>query len=125
MRNQAGFTFPLSLCLLMLFNVFFLLALEQGLSERRLYNESEKIMAAEYYLLSSVKEAELQMQSGKLSASGRFSYSKGVVDYQRRALSPAIDEITLTLKLHTTEQWIGIAHYDKTQQKMVRWIEKN
>ncbi|WP_162200624.1 competence type IV pilus minor pilin ComGG [Mesobacillus campisalis] len=95
------------------------------MSERRLYKESEKILAAEYYLLSSVKEAELQMREGKLLASGRFTYSKGAVDYQRRALSPAIEEITLTLKLHTTERWTGIAHYDKTQQKMVRWIEKN
>jgi hypothetical protein len=125
MGKQEGFTYPLSLCLLVFFNAFLLLAIQQGLAERSFYKETETILAAEYYLLSSVKEAEKQMRDGNFPETGRFSYEKGEVAYRKKVLSPAVDEITFTLKLSSNEQWVTMAHYDKAQRKMVKWIEKN
>jgi hypothetical protein len=125
MRNQEGFMYPLSLCFLVFFNVFTLLAIQQGLAERSFYKETETILAAEYYLLSSVKEAERQLREGKLPEAGKFSYEKGEVAYRRKVFSPSMDEITFTLKLNSNEQWATMAHYDKVQRRMVKWIEKN
>jgi Tfp pilus assembly protein PilX len=125
MRNEKGFTYPISLCILVFFSLFLLIAVEQNVTEKRFYKETENILIAEYYLLSAVNDAEVQLKNDMLQDVGKFQYSQGEVTYHRRGISSDIDEISFTLKLRTNQQWDAIARYDKIQQKMVKWIELN
>lgn len=124
-NNEKGFTYPLSLCILTFFALFFLIGLDQYVAEKRFYKETETILVGEYYMLAAVKETENLLMNGQLPTSGRFIYTNGEITYQRKVLSAVLDEVTFTLKFSSMEQWSALAHYDKVQKKWVKWVEKN
>ncbi|MBM4762273.1 competence type IV pilus minor pilin ComGG [Bacillus sp. B15-48] len=125
MRNEKGFVYPVSLCMVVFFSMFLLIAIEQNMVEKRFYRQTETILVGEYYMLSALKELEEKLKNDESFSSGRIQYSRGEVLFQRKVLSGRIDEYTFTLKLETNEQWIAVTHYDKDEKKMVRWVEKN
>jgi len=123
--GEKGFTYPLSLAVLVFISLFLLLLVEQNGIERRFFKETETILLVEYYFQASVVEAEQLLDKGELAQAGRFEYKNGEVRFTRRLLSQVLEEVTFTLKLHTGEQWIAIVQYDRVKQKFVKWIEKN
>jgi hypothetical protein len=123
--GERGFTYPLSLSVLVIFSLFLLILVEQNVIEKRFFKETETILVVEYYLQAAVVEAEQLLIKDELPQIGKFEYRDGEVRFSRRLLSHGLEEITFTLKLETGEQWIGMAQYDQGQQKVVKWIEKN
>ncbi|MBT2754754.1 competence type IV pilus minor pilin ComGG [Mesobacillus foraminis] len=125
MKNERGFTYPVSLCMLVFFSLLLLITVEQNMAEKRFYKDTEVILVQEYYLLSAVKRAEGLLKENNLSQTGTFLYTKGTVAYQTRALPEGLAEITFTVKLFTKEQWVGVGHFDTVQKKLVKWMEKS
>jgi len=123
--GEQGFTYPLSLCILVFFSLFLLILVDQNMVERRFLAETEKILVSEYYLQLAVIEAEQQLDEQKLDQKGSFEYKRGEVNFVRKVLTQGVEEITFTLRLETGEQWIGVAHYDWGKRQLVKWIEKN
>jgi hypothetical protein len=123
--GEQGFTYPLSLSVLVFFSLFLLILVEQNVIERRFYKETETILLSEYYFQAAVVEAEQLLNREELAQTGKFEYRDGEVRFDRRILSQGMEEVTFTLKLKTGEQWFGNAQYDHGKKKFVKWVEKN
>ncbi|WP_404329260.1 competence type IV pilus minor pilin ComGG [Mesobacillus maritimus] len=123
--GEQGFTYPLSLSVLVFFSLFLLILVEQNVMERRFFNETEKILLVEYYIQAAVVEAEQLLNTEELEQTGKFEYRDGEVRFSRRILRQGVEEVTFTLMLDTGEQWIGMAQYDQGKKKIVKWVEKN
>ncbi|CAM3804961.1 competence type IV pilus minor pilin ComGG [Mesobacillus zeae] len=125
MKKESGFTYPISICLLMFFCTFLLIHTQLFRTETLLSAETERIYIQEYYLLSSVRKAEQLLSQGKLPVMGEFLYREGSVEYKVQAVSAATDSVSFTLKMNAGEETQAVSHYDKTKKMMVKWYEKH
>lgn len=124
MNNERGFTYPLTFMLLLLFSLFLIYVTEQYLSEKRIFLASEIILQQEYYMASSVKEAEQRLQSDPTTLYGQLFYNYGHVSFRVEDVDAATLLITFEGKLVTNEKWEGYGYYDKENQKMIQWLER-
>lgn len=127
-RNEKGFTFPLTLCIILLVSVLLTIQLEQYLSEKRLMRESELILKQEYYFLSSMKDAathlEQMVDADELPTKVNL-FSDGEVEYRTEKLTESLFKVTFDLKMESLPVLTGFGYYDKEEGKMIKWIEKN
>ena len=124
-KNENGFTYPITLSILIIFLLFFSIRVEQLLSERKMALETKKILEQEYYLLTSTKKIEKILQDGdSIQPKGTFNYTNGELVFQANIPAGEIQEISFTLQLHSGEISKGIGYYDLNLKKMVKWIEK-
>lgn len=122
-NNQQGFTYPLVLCLLIIFLLFFSMHIEQLLTERKMAHETAAILQQEYYFLSSVKKVEwLQETGGNIPAKGTIIYVNGTMDYQADTPSGSIQKVSFTLYLKSGEIITGRGFFDLKSKKMVKWV---
>jgi hypothetical protein len=125
-KNEKGFTFPLVLIFIILISLFLTFQLQFFLSEKRLHHESITILKQEYYMHSSLKRIESSLQNNMLPiGSGQYVFQSGFANYRVESYSLNMLKVTINIKLHTLEENVGIAYYDKNQVKMIKWIEKN
>lgn len=124
--NEGGFTYPLTLSILVVFLFFFSIRIEQLLIERKMAHETKKIIEQEYYMLSSANKIEETLQEmGSIEPKGTFIYKYGKLDYQANTPTKGLQAVTFTLQLDSGEVSIGIGSFDIGLKKMVKWIEKN
>ncbi|MFK9093272.1 competence type IV pilus minor pilin ComGG [Bacillus salipaludis] len=121
-NNQQGFTYPLVLCLLIIFLLFFSMHIEQLLTERKMAHETAAILQQEYYFLSSVKKVEWLQQSGGIPAKGTIIYVNGTMDYQAETPSGSNQKVNFTLCLKSGEIITGRGFFDLKSKKMVKWV---
>lgn len=125
LKNDKGFTYPLSLCMLLLISTFVIVHSQLFLNEKRLKQETDTILAQEYYYLFCVRKVETQLQNGEmLQNPGVILLSDGRMDFTIEDTGTLL-KITFNLTLSSGEKAIGFAYYNKTQKKMVKWVEKN
>ncbi|EIJ78845.1 hypothetical protein PB1_14844 [Bacillus methanolicus PB1] len=125
-KNEHGFTFPLSYSLFLVLSVFLLIHAEQYLSEKKLLQETESILKQEYYMMSSVKKMEAMLQENPyLQSGGIFQYTNGKVYYKVNHVTNSIIQAAFELKLDSGEEFHGFCFYDKDLMKMIKWVEKN
>jgi competence protein ComGG len=124
-NNEKGFTYPLTLCLVILFLSFFSLRIEQILSVRKMAHETDIILQEEYYFQSSAKKVEVIFQtSGSLPSKGTFSFFKGTMNYQADPPSGTIQKVNFTLFLHAGDKtYIGRGYFDTRNKRLTKWIE--
>jgi hypothetical protein len=125
-KDENGFTYPLTLSILIIFLFFFSIRVEQLLSERKMAHETKKILEQEYYMLSSAKKIEKILQDGgPIELKGTFDYKYGKLDYQANIPTNELQEITFNLQLDSGEISKEIGYFDIRSKKMVKWIEIN
>jgi hypothetical protein len=124
-NNEKGFTYPLMLCLLILFILFFSVRIEQLQSERKIAHETATIQQGEYYFLSSIKKVEVIFQkSGIIPAKGTINYVNGLMEYQSEIPAGNIQVVNFTLHLNTADETsIGRGFFDKRTRRLSKWIE--
>lgn len=125
MSNEKGFIYPISLWFLLFFSISLIIAMEENLMEKQFFQETEKILVGEYYLLAASKKVETVILQEDVESVGMFNYSNGNVSYEISTLSENLSMITFQLTLDTGERWQATAYYDYEQQKMVKWMELN
>ncbi|WHY76114.1 competence type IV pilus minor pilin ComGG [Neobacillus sp. WH10] len=125
MKNtEQGFTYPLVLCILILFLLFFSMHIEQLLTERKMAHETAAIFQQEYYFLSSVKKVEWLFQTeGNIPDKGTIVYRNGTMDYQTEPISGYVQKVNFTLSLNSGEAITGRGFFDTGSKKMVKWVE--
>jgi len=126
-RNEKGFTYPLTFCIILLLSMFITLYLEQFLAEKKLNIESETIFKQEYYFLSAVKHVEseiLKIEDSEFPI-GSLYFSNGNVEYRTEELTESLLKVTFDLQIENIPIVSGIGYYDKEIGKMIKWIEKN
>jgi hypothetical protein len=125
-KNENGFTYPIVMLLVILFSFYLTYHIQFYLSEKAIFHESKKILKQEYYLHSTVKKLESYLQNTpNYVSSGQIIYHSGIANYLIENYSNQHLKVTITLKLSTMNEVVGIAFYDKTQSKLTKWIEKN
>jgi hypothetical protein len=124
-NNENGFTYPLTLCLLIIFLVFLSMHIEKLVSERRIAHETAVILQEEYYFLSSVKKIEKAFQTnGTLPVKGTFWFVHGYMEYQAEPPAGYIQKVNFTLHLDPgVETVIGRGFYDTKTMKLTKWVE--
>jgi hypothetical protein len=123
-NNENGFTYPLTLAVVILFLLLFSFRVEQLLTERKMSHENTIILQEEYYFHSSVKKIEEIMQSGGVIPSkGTFAYLKGSMGFQADIPIGTLQKINFTLRMHTGETVVGRGFFDISSKKMIKWIE--
>ena len=125
-NDERGFTYPLTLVLLILFLSVFSFHVEQLLTERKLAHETYLILQEEYYFHSSFKKTESILQSGAMiPAKGTFSYSNGSMGFQADSPIGTVQKINYTLKMNTGETVTGRGFFDIASKRMIKWTEIN
>ncbi len=123
-NNQKGFTYPLTLCLLILFLLFFSMNVERLLSERKLIHETETVLKQEYYYLSTVKKIEKIFASeGTLPAKGRIHYQEADMSYQADPAAGFSQKVSFTLHLNSGITVVGEGVFDTRTKKLMKWTE--
>jgi hypothetical protein len=124
--NEQGFTYPLTLCMLIIFMIFFSAHVDLLLSERRLSQQSEIIQQEEYYFFSSVKKLENKLKlTGTIPSKETIKYINGDMVYQTESQAGTIQIIKFTLSLNSGITVIGRGYFDLKLKKMVKWIDMN
>lgn len=125
-RNQSGFTYPLTLCMLILFSTVLIIYIEQFVTEKRMLAETENILKQDYYLVSSLKTLEETLAvQGKTDGTGYIDFYDGQVKYVIEELTGSLWEITINLKTGNNHEFNGSAYYDIHYKKIIKWVEKN
>jgi hypothetical protein len=122
-NNEKGFTYPLTLCLIILFLLFFSVRIEQLLSERKMAHETAIILQEEYYFLSSIKKVEVIFQkSGILPVKGTISFVNGTMEYQAETPTGYVQKVNFTLHLAGDKTAIGRGYFDTRTKKLTKWV---
>ncbi|WP_057765592.1 competence type IV pilus minor pilin ComGG [Cytobacillus praedii] len=125
-RNENGFTYPLTFCVILLASIVLSIQLELYVSERKMTNETVTMLKQEYYFLSAVKGAEEQfLEEESVNASGVYSFMDGEVNYQTVKVADSLYRVTFRLKIKDLPEVEGTGYYDIDLQKMIKWNEKN
>ena len=127
LRNQKGFTYPLTLCLLILLSTTLTIQIEQYITEKRMLNETETILKQDYYFLSTIELLQSQIAiSDPMPTTGFLDFNDGQISYTIVELSERELEIKLVLTMKRGNGEVeGSAFYDKSLGKIVTWNEMN
>ena len=125
-QNQKGFTYPLTLSLLLIFFIFFSIRVEQLLVERKFSYNTKILLMQEYYMLTSAKKMEKILQTGDGAPTiGSFAYRDGTINYQLDPPNGSTLKFTLILQLKSGETIYGYGFYDTNSKKLTKWVEKS
>jgi hypothetical protein len=127
LRNQKGFTYPLTLCLLILLSTTLTIQIEQYITEKRMLNETETILKQDYYFLSTIELLQSEIAiSDPMPTIGFLDFNDGQISYTIVELSERELEIKLVLTMKRGNGEVeGSAFYDKNLGKIVAWNEMN
>ncbi|MED1468223.1 competence type IV pilus minor pilin ComGG [Bacillus salipaludis] len=123
-KIQAGFTYPLTLCVLLVFFLFLSIRVEQLLAERKVANQTAILLQEEYYFLSSIKKVENMLTStGTIQTKGSFKYINGTMDYQAEVPVSSVQKVNFTLRFSSGITVVGIGYFDIKLKRMVKWTD--
>jgi hypothetical protein len=126
LHNEKGFTYPLTLCMLIIFSIVLVIHIDQYVIEKRMFMETETILKQDYYLLSSVRKVETILATNvEIVNSGSFEFYDGHADYQLKKITDTIWESNIQLMTGKKITITGIAYYDSDRQKVIQWIERS
>lgn len=125
-RNENGFSYPLTFCVILLAFAVLSIQLELYVSERKMNNESVTMLKQEYYFFSAMKWTEEQfLEEESVKVSGVYSFMDGEVNYHTVRVTDSLYRVTFRLKIKDLSEIEGTGYYDKDLQKMIKWNEKN
>lgn len=123
-NSETGFTYPLTLCFLIVFLLFFSMHVDQLLMEKKIAHETTAIQQEEYYFLSSVKKVEALYQTGEpLPVKGGWTYTEGRMTYQADLPVGNIQKVTFNLVLNNGIAVSGRGFFDVLTKKLTKWTE--
>lgn len=127
LRNQNGFTYPITLCLIILLSTVLVMRVEHFLAEKRMFQETEMILKQDYYLLSAMEQLNSYLSvDDKVENNGTFEFKNGVVEYQMIEQTEELLDINITIKLEGNDAvFKGVAIYNRNLNKIINWFEVN
>lgn len=125
-KNNRGFAYPVTLCVLTLFTVLLSFQFMQLVMEKRFYEEVAQYEKNNYYFLLALKETEKRLQESgeEYEKTGVIVYKDGTVSYSIVENGNDLLQITYRLNLPPRTEVNGLGYYNKNSGKMVNWFEK-
>lgn len=124
-KNERGFTYPLTLSILLLISLLLTVHLELYLNEKRIIAEENVLLKQEFYFFRTLKHVEELLRGNESSVSGVLSFHNGYVAYQTKLLSEEQVEVTYQMYLEDEYELTANSFYDKNIDRMTKWVEKN
>ncbi len=126
-HNQNGFTYPITLCMMILLSTILIMRIDHFLIEKRMLKETENILKQDYYLLSTMDQLQSYLSTNEdVPVDGNFDYKDGQATYQIVNITGDTMEMMITLKVGGQESvFIGNAFYDLNLNKFIKWYEVN
>lgn len=122
-KNQKGFTYPLTLCVLLVFLLFFSIRVEQLLTEKKVANQTAILLQEEYYFLSSIKKVEsIYKSNGTIRTKGSFKFVNGTMDYEAEVPINSVQKVNFTLRFDSGITVIGCGYFDTKLKRIVKWM---
>ncbi|WP_176215130.1 competence type IV pilus minor pilin ComGG [Cytobacillus gottheilii] len=124
-KNENGFTYPLTTAILLLITFLLTLQLELYLNEKRILAEESALLEQEYYFYTSLHQVEERLQTEELATNGIFTFQNGHVAYHTEKMS--VNQVKVTYKLYLKKEYelTAYSYYDEEMQSMTKWIEPN
>lgn len=124
--NECGFSFPVTLCLLMLFVFTLSFQAAQLVAVKGFYKEILQYEKNQYYFLLALKETEkyLAETGDNYDKEGRFTYRDCTVNYRIQEVESDRLQILYSLFFAGRPEVNGVAYYDKHLKRIVKWFEK-
>ena len=113
-HNENGFTYPITLCMMILLSTILIMRIDHFLIEKRMLKETENILKQDYYLLSTMDQLQSYLSTNEdVPVDGNFDYKDGQATYQIVNITGDTMEMMITLKVGGQESvFIGNAFYD-------------
>ena len=125
-KDERGFTYPLTFSIILLFALFMTMYIEFFLLEVRFFKESETLLKQEYYFLSAVIQLEtIFVREEEELFSGIFTYKDGEISYETSPITETLYMTTFTLQMASSPEIVGYSYFDKEEGKMIKWLERN
>nr|WP_263325737.1 competence type IV pilus minor pilin ComGG [Neobacillus sp. Marseille-Q6967] len=125
-NNEHGFSYPLTLCVVLLFLLIFSFRVDMLLSERKLAHETNTVLQVEYYFHSTIKKIEKTLSlNTAIPSKGTYFFSNGKVDYVAEKPIGTSQKVLFTLRLNTGETAIANGFFDVNTKRIIKWIEMN
>lgn len=122
-KGQKGFIYPIALSIYLLVISFFLVITGIFINEKKTYKDSKLLLTQEYYFMSSIKELEGELQSGKYNLSGEYRYRKGEVTYSIERISDILSKVEYRLYTDQEAPIIAYSYFDMEENRMTKWVE--
>lgn len=122
--DERGFTFPVSLSLLLLVSLFLLILLNQYLTEKQFVKQIEEFEQNRFYFFQSMLQVERMIIEGEQEQSGRFPYEHGTVYYNIDEIADNLFHIELELERNNGASLEASFYFDEIGGKTIGWIEK-
>ncbi|WP_019154485.1 competence type IV pilus minor pilin ComGG [Robertmurraya massiliosenegalensis] len=124
--NDRGFTFPVTLCVLLLFTGFLAVHFHQYSIEKSFQFELAEFERNQFMFMQSLKKVENQLSNAEeVERTGIFYFENGTVTYQINELDNAQLQILFRLVTSSGAELEGFGYYDQHIEKMVKWLERN
>lgn len=125
-KNDKGFSYPVTLCILTLFTLLLSFQFTQLVMNKRFYEEVAQYEKNSYYFLLALQETEKRLQGtgDEYEKTGVIVYEDGSVSYNIVEAGKDLLQITYRLYLPSRAEVDGLGYYDKQLKKMVNWFEK-
>ncbi|MEW9107722.1 competence type IV pilus minor pilin ComGG [Cytobacillus gottheilii] len=124
-REENGFTYPLTLALLLLVSFLLTLHLELYLNEKRIIVEENALLQQEYYYFRTFHHVEELLQTKNHNMNGVLAFNHGRVAYHTEQMNNNQLRIIYELNLEDEYQLTAYSYYDQDTKQMTRWIERN
>ena len=127
LRNQNGFTYPVTMCMIILLSALLVIRVDQLLIEKRMLKETETILKQDYYLLSTIDKLSLLLANNENEATqGTIHFKDGQASFTTSNLSEYEFEIVITILVGEDNKVLnGKAVYDRILNKIINWTEVN
>lgn len=125
MKNERGFTYPLTLAILLLVSFLLTLHLEIYLNEKRIMIEENVLQKQEFYFFRSLKHVEELLNESENMVNGVLSFNNGYVAYRTVQLSEELIEVSYQMYLGEEYQLTANSFFDQSSRRMTKWVEKN
>lgn len=123
--NEKGFVFPMVLIIATSIMLLIGFMVEQFILEKRFYKEVEESLISDHLLRLAVFDLEQEWRGVEEMTihNGILFYPKGDVYYEVISQNDKLASVRCYGSTLNERKSIAVIHYDKSLQKVVKWIE--
>jgi len=120
--QEGGFILPIVMIVLFLFTSFVLFQIEQMQLDTAFLNERHRFIQDNQIKKMAAADIIRKIQSSEDLTEGNLHYTQGSVKYSIEN-NQDVAQVTASLTVDKDHQGQLIFYYDKTKQKIIRWVQ--
>ena len=123
-NNQKGVVLPMVMIIASVFIIFTVLMIDQFIIDKKFYQEAQETLIADHLVLLAVNELTEGWRGEITPNQGEVAYLKGKVHYQLTNQDARYAYVEFISVTQNGRKGRVLIQYDKEQERVVEWIEK-